>query len=73
MLVNSEISIYDISLRQLTLAAAPVDCQSVGIARTGAVEAAWGVVTTIGTNMTSGGQGTLVYIWKYPQNTQGQV
>lgn len=73
MLVNSEISICDGTLRMLTLAAAPVDCQSVGVDGTGAVEAAWGVVTTIGTNMTSGGQGTLVYIWKYHQNTWGQV
>lgn len=46
------------------MAAAPVYCQSVGVGGTGAVEAARGVVTAIGANMTSGGQGTFVYIWK---------
>lgn len=48
--------------KQLTLAAASIGCQGVAIDGTGAVEAAWAVVTAIGTNMTSSGQGTLVYI-----------
>lgn len=45
------------------LAAAAVGCQGVAIDRTGTVEAAGGVVTAIGANMTSSGQGTLIYIF----------
>lgn len=45
------------------LAAAPVYCQGVATDRTGAVEAARGVVTAIGADMTSSGQGTLIYIF----------
>lgn len=45
------------------LTAAPIGCQGVATDGTGTVEAARGVVTAIGANMTSSGQGTLIYIF----------
>lgn len=61
--IKTDISLQlSLQLGQLTLAAAPIGCQGVAIDWTGTVEAARGVVTAIGANMTSSGQGTLIDI-----------